>query len=177
MRIWVTLSIQQPPCPSKWIITLNTRKFRWCTLMAFNTKVTNYWFRTVVIWLSCMIYGDCRKHDILCVWHMLTPHFTTHNLCFKSKTFVPSCAHCSQIWKCHPQSHCSQIWECHPISYIPARTCTKYSLGLVESIESKVFNLASNGRDIWEEHSSRPGGWEKKNSGLIQGYIASIWKL
>jgi len=79
--------------------------------MAFNTKVTNhydlqlkwFWFRTVVIWLSCMIYGDCRKHDILCVRYMLTQHFTTHNLCFKSKTFVPSCAKCSRMWKCHPK--------------------------------------------------------------------------
>jgi hypothetical protein len=41
---------------------------------------------------------------------------------------------------------------------VPVRTCTKSSLGLVESIESKVFNLASNGHDICEEHSSRPGG-------------------
>jgi hypothetical protein len=62
------------------------------------------------------------------------------------------------------------------ISYIPVRTSTKYSFGLVESIESKVFNLASNGHDICEEHSSTPGGWEKKNSGLIQGYTVSIRK-
>ncbi len=62
------------------------------------------------------------------------------------------------------------------ISYIPVRTCIKDSLGLVEWIEAKVFNLASNGHDICEKHSSRPGGWEKKNSGLIQGYTVSIRK-
>jgi hypothetical protein len=155
MRIWVTLSIQQPRCRSKCIITLYTRKSRWCSLMAFTTKWltidSEQWSSGSHVW-----YMVTAENMISCMWDTCWPNISPLTIYASNQRHF-----CLHVHIVHGSGNATQS----SISYIPVRTCTKYSLGLVESIESKVFNLASNGHDICEEHSRRPSGWEKKNSG------------
>jgi hypothetical protein len=105
---------------------------------------------------------------ISCMWDTCWPHIILLTIYASNQRHLFLHVHIV-----HGSGNAFQSW----FSYIQVRNCTKYSLGLVESNESKVFNLASNGHDICEKHFSRAGSWEKKNSGLIQGYIVSIRKL